>query len=58
MNKVLLTSGEVQKLLGISNPTLQKYYREGLLVPAHFTRGGHHRYSAKTVQEFITKFSK
>jgi excisionase family DNA binding protein len=40
----LVTSSEAARLLGVSQPTLNRAVREGRLLPAVTTPGGHRRF--------------
>ncbi len=51
----LYTSEEVQKLLGVSQKTLQTYRDKGLI--EFIQIGGLVRYSRKAVSEFMERFS-
>jgi excisionase family DNA binding protein len=42
----LITTGEAAKLLGVSQPTLNRAVREGRLRPAITTPGGHRRFDS------------
>ena len=42
----LVTSREAARLLGVSQPTLNRAVREGRLRPAAVTPGGHRRFAA------------
>lgn len=42
----LLSTGEAARLLGVSQPTLNRAVRRGLLQPAFTTPGGHRRFNS------------
>lgn len=49
----LLTSGELAEELGIAPRTVARYVRDGWLVPAETTMGGHYRFDLDDVRRQI-----
>ncbi|MFJ8818222.1 helix-turn-helix domain-containing protein [Amycolatopsis thermoflava] len=55
INRRLLTTGELAEVLGISRGTLNRYVRQGLLVPTETTLRGHRRWNVEDVRRQIAE---
>jgi len=50
----LLTTGEAARLLGVSQPTLNRAVRTGRLRPARVTPGGHRRFDGQELSASLS----
>jgi len=48
----LVSSGQAARLLGVSQPTLNRAVREGRVRPAAVTPGGHRRFATSELADF------
>lgn len=57
IKKRLLTTGELVDALdgAISQPTINRYAREGRLIPAEVTPGGHYRWDVEDVRRQLRR---
>ena len=53
----LVTSGELARALGLSQTTIQRYYKAGLITPALVSAGGHTRWVEDDVREELRKLA-
>lgn len=51
IEEALLTVDQVAMQLGVSSQTVRNWEKQGKLVPAHRTEGGHRRYSQSQITE-------
>lgn len=49
----LLTTGQIAKALGVSASTVLNWQRQGTIIPAFTTAGGHHRWIEDDVRAQI-----
>ena len=48
-----LKTGQVAKLLGVTNRTVNFWAKNGILIPAHTTRAGYNLYSSRQIEDFF-----
>ena len=49
----LVATGEAARALSVSVQTLQRWVREGIVIPTATTAGGHHRWDIEDLREQV-----
>ena len=49
----MLSASNAADIIGVTTQTMARYEKEGKLIPAHRTAGGHRRYTLRQIEEFI-----
>lgn len=53
INKKYYTTGDIARLVGVSNPTIRSYIQKGIIKPDIVMPSGRQKFTKETVEDFL-----